>query len=348
MNPITSKPLNLFRFKYVSIGIVIVFTIINLSSQLHMDIKECETHSESQELNLRLFVDNRLNITNPSQGETISGIITIEWTVNESLIDNSTNFQVNYSPDDGDNWIILSSYITSTSYVWNTEIFEEYNTRCRIQIIYESKHQENFQVISGRFSIDNRSLIIPEDLLMFLIIISSGVIFIVLLLKVRPSYLDKPIFKVIQSKKHDWLIELSHKVIIGLDTIKSDFIEELPEIPDIKTVSVSASIADLFPTNIRHDLQYRMKGRTVLTLIEIAYLGPNDTTPTKMSKSLNIPLPTLSKEIKKLEYYGYVETFLTPQMLQDARVKNFAITKKGYELLLNLDTVLKLAIDRIN
>jgi DNA-binding MarR family transcriptional regulator len=313
-----------------------------------MDISDCETHSESHKVNFRLFVDNRLNITNPSQGEIISGIITIEWTLESTLLDNSTHFQIYYSPDDGNNWIILTSYTMNTSYLWNTEIFEEHNTHCRIQISYESKYQENFQVVSGRFSIDNRSVIIPEDILTFFVILAFLVIIGVFLWNVRPSYLDKPIFQVIQSKKHDWLTELSHKVIIGVDTIKSDFVEELPQVPDIETVSLSASIADLFPQNIRHDLQYRMKGRTVLTLIEIAYLGPNETTPTKISKSLNIPLSTLSKEIKKLEYYGYVETSLTPQMLQDARVKNFAITKKGYQLLLNLDTVIKIAIDRIN
>ncbi len=299
------------------------------------------------EITLKVSLDSRLNITNPREGDIISGVITIEWNVDEAYIDDTTSYQVHYSTDDGNNWIILTMFTFNPYYVWNTTVYEEYTTQCRIQVSYQSKNFENFQVISERFTIDNRIPAKPIDLTGYFLILGSIMVLGVGLWKFRPWVQQKSILQVIQSEKQEWLTALSHKIIIGLDNIKSEFIEEIPQITDVKTISLTTSIVDIFPQNLRHDLQHNMKGRTVLTLIEMAYLGPHETTPTKIAKSLNIPLSTLSKEIKKLETTGYVETYLTTQMLQDARLKNFVITKKGFELLSNLDTALKIAIERL-
>jgi DNA-binding MarR family transcriptional regulator len=327
--------------------------LIILSSHYSTDPHSLQVNPEHFEINPRISLDNRLNITNPKQGDTISGVITITWNVEGSLVDGSTSYQVHYSPDNGSNWIILAVYILNPNHVWNTTLYEEHNTQCRIRISFQSKNFEDFQVVSESFAIDNRisadpiDPVNPIDLSPYFLILGSIIVLGGGIWKYRPIIQQKSILQIIQSEKHEWLTTLSHKIIIGLDNIKSEFIDELPLVADVKTVSLSSSIAEIFPLDLRHDLQHNMKGRTVLTLIEMAYLGPHDTTLTKISKSLEIPLPTLSKEIKKLEIAGYVETYLTTQMLQDARFKNFTITKKGFELLLNLDTVLKIAIDRM-
>ncbi len=329
-----------------SIFLLFLFTIPNSHGNSVPILSQ--DRSSNFEVDLRVSSDNRLNITNPKEGDIISGVITIEWVVEESYVDASTSYQVQFSPDDGDNWIILTMYTLNPSYVWNTTYYEEYNSHCRIQIFFQSKNFDDFSEISGRFTIDNTIQPTPPmDLTPYILVGASIVILGVGVWKYRPFWGQKSILQAIQSEKYVWLTTLSHKIIIGLDNIKSEFIEEFPQIPEVKTISLTTSIADIFPQNLRYDLQHNMKGRTVLTLIEMAYLGPDDTTPTKISKSLNIPLPTLSKEIKKLETAGYVETYLTTQMLQDARVKNFVITKKGFELLLNLDTALKIAIQRM-
>ena len=334
-----------YKKEFVLFQVFFCCLLIILSSQNPSD--PLLVQENQVEINKRVFLDNRLNITNPMEGDTISGTITIEWSVDETFIDGSTLYQVHYSPDDGSNWIILAVYTSNPYYIWNTTLYEEYNTQCRIQVIFQSKSFEDFHEVSGRFSIDNRISTDPIDLTVYLLLLASITVLGVSIWKYRPILQQTSILQKIQSEKHAWLTALSHKIIIGLDNIKSEFIEDIPQVTEIKPVSLSASIADVFPLDLRHDLQHRMKGRTVLTLIEMAYLGPHATTTTKISKNLNIPLPTLSKEIKKLETAGYVETYLTPQMLHDARFKNFVITKKGFRLLLNLDVALKIAIDRL-
>ena len=321
--------------------------LILINSHHPSDLLLIQENQQRVKINQRVFLDNRLNITNPMDGDTISGTITIEWSVDKTYIDGSTLYQVHYSPDDGSNWIILAAYTLNPYYEWNTTLYEEYNTQCRIQVIFQSKSFEDFHEVSGRFSIDNRISTDPIDLTVYLLLLASITVLGLSIWKYRPILQQTSILQKIQSEKHAWLTALSHKIIIGLDNIKSEFIEDMPQLTELKQVSLSASIADVFPLDLRHDLQHRMKGRTVLTLIEMAYLGPHATTTTKISKNLNIPLPTLSKEIKKLERAGYVETYLTSQMLHDARIKNFVITKKGFRLLLNLDIALKIAIDRM-
>ena len=325
--------------------------LLILNSPYSTDLLSSHDFQKDYKINSRVSLDNRLNITNPRQGDTISGVITITWIVEGSLIDGSTSYQVHYSPDNGNNWIILAVYILTPNYDWNTTLYEEYNTQCRLRVSFQSKNFDDFQVITEMFSIDNRipaDPTDPTDPSPFFLILASIIVLGGIIVKVRPIIQQKSILQVIQSEKQEWLTALSHKIIIGLDNIKQEFIEELPLAAEVKTVSLATSIVDIFPHDLRHDLQHNMKGRTVLTLIEMAYLGPHDTTLTKISKSLEIPLPTLSKEIKKLQTAGYVKTYLTPQMLQDARFKNFTITKKGFELLLNLDTALKIAIERMN
>ena len=150
-----------------------------------------------------------------------------------------------------------------------------------------------------------------------------------------------------QIDKTTFLKEISHKIIIGLDNIKTSFIDESLDIPPLDTVIAPASIIEYFPSDFQYELRSEIKGRTVLTLIEIAYQDPSDTNPAKIAESLNIPLSTLSKEIKKLKSLNYIQTHVSTQVVQDARYRNFRITFKGFHFLSVLNTALKVTISRV-
>ena len=144
-----------------------------------------------------------------------------------------------------------------------------------------------------------------------------------------------------------FLREISHKVIIGLDNIRTEFIEDSHYIPSLNSAIPPSSMIEFFPTDFQSDLRSEIRGKTVLTLIEIAYQDPSDTNPVKLANSLNIPLSTLSKEIKKLRSLNYVDTHISNQVIQDARYRNFKITSKGYYFLFVLNTALKVTLNRV-
>ncbi|MFX1513949.1 MAG: hypothetical protein ACFFCQ_15300 [Promethearchaeota archaeon] len=165
--------------------------------------------------------------------------------------------------------------------------------------------------------------------------------------RLNPRFRGQETFvALMQSSKTEFLKNIRHKVIIGLDNIKTDFIADSKDIPQLEAVT-QASMVEYFPSSIRNDLRSEMKGRTVLTLIEIAYQDPKETNPTKLAQSLKIPTSTLSKEIKKLVDLQYVEAFVSTQILQDARYRNFAITSKGFMFLSTLNEALQITIDRL-
>lgn len=295
--------------------------------------------------------NNGLNITNPLGGEIISGLITVSWTLQDILVVDSTHFQVDYSPNGGTNWIIISE-THEYSLEWNTSLYREYAENCRIKVSASSKEYNTIVEITDIFTIDNRKITnnvgSNNDLLTYIAILASLTIVGIGVLRFRPYlFKQKTFLDVIQSEQLDWLKSLSHKVVIGLDNIKTGFVDEIKDLPELTPQSLSTTIVDIFPPSMKHDLLYHVKGRTVLTLIEIAFQNPADTAPSKISKSLNIPLSTLSKEIKKLVELSYVETSITNQMIQDARFKSFTITEKGYSFLINLDKALKIAIERV-
>ena len=107
------------------------------------------------------------------------------------------------------------------------------------------------------------------------------------------------------------------------------------------------SVIDYFPTDIQNNLRSEIKGRTVLTLIEIAYQDPQETNPSKIANSLNIPLSTISKEIKKLIELNFIHSYVSTQVLHDGRYRNFSISPKGINFLRMLNEVLKYTINRI-
>ncbi|MHA2094450.1 MAG: right-handed parallel beta-helix repeat-containing protein [Candidatus Hodarchaeales archaeon] len=139
---------------------------------------------------------------------------------------------------------------------------------------------------------------------------------------------------------------LYHKLIVGLDYIQAYFFPQPVTVP-LLTAAEPTTLAEYFPTGIKEDLQAGMKWRTIQTLIEIAYQDPSDTNPKKLADSLQLPLPTVSREIKKLKDLEYIEAFVSAQVMRDGRYRSYTITQKGYELLYTLKETLKLTITRL-
>jgi len=144
--------------KIAYFGILITILIMIHTISPLVDQNEYQSIQEIEKRTLSVSIDNRLNITDPSGGEIISGVITIEWTILEELIDSSTSYQVHYSPDWGSNWIILSIMIFETTYIWNTTLYEDYCKDCILRISAQNKLFEIFSILSNTFIIDNRKI----------------------------------------------------------------------------------------------------------------------------------------------------------------------------------------------
>ncbi|MFQ5977720.1 MAG: winged helix-turn-helix domain-containing protein [Candidatus Heimdallarchaeota archaeon] len=161
--------------------------------------------------------------------------------------------------------------------------------------------------------------------------------------------------------------EAAHaKLIVGLQNVGTELIAEpiRNSSPDslaiaepifaLKTtrsksleVVDQAGFANHFPPSIRDDLKSGMKGRTVLTLIEIACQYPEEINPTQLSQTLDIPPTSISDEIKRLIDLKYIEPYLSAKTLQDGRYRYYSITTRGSEFLNFLKGILELAINQM-
>ncbi|MHA2100557.1 MAG: hypothetical protein ACW99A_17925 [Candidatus Kariarchaeaceae archaeon] len=288
-----------------------------------------------------------LEITYPNGGEVLSGNVTITWTLESAYAASVKSYTIYYSPNNGQNWNLLGNVFLETNYDWNTDLYVEYGTQYLIRILASSMEWTEKEAISeSTFTIDNREI----NLIGLMLIIAAigtlglGSYYFYTKRNKQSSFasffqLDRPTF----------LNEISQKLTIGLDHIKSGFIEEPLELPSIKIDAIiePTSMIDYFPTNFQYDLRSEIKGRTIITLIEIAYQNPSDTNPAKIAKSLNIPPSTLSKEIKKLKELDYLQTHISTQVVLDARYRNFQITSKGFHFLSLLNTALKVTLNRV-
>lgn len=305
----------------------------------------------------RLLTDT-MQIYYPNGGETLAGNVTIRWTPAFAGQEDIVQYSVFYSPDSGVHWIQIAFYIVGTNFRWDTALYETQGTSFLIKVVAHGKAMGTEEDISNNeFAIDNTvakvnndsPLRIPDFLpfaLLLILLVVSGISLGFLLLKTKlkrhESFLD-----VLQSNKVEFIETVRHKLIIGLDNIKNELIADSGEIYLLEKASEQPIMADSFPSDFQNDLRTEMKGRTVLTLIEIAYQDPSETNPARLSKSLNIPPSTLSKEIKKLIDLEYVETFISPQVLHDGRYRNFTVTPKGFTFLSVLNEALRGTINRL-
>lgn len=142
----------------------------------------------------------------------------------------------------------------------------------------------------------------------------------------------------------EFLKVVRNKITIGLENIRNTTIFEFQDINLLTDPPTPKTMLDFFPSEIKQELQTKIRSNTIFTLIEIAYQDPTETNPTKLSKSLNVPPSTLSREIKKLISLNYLETHFSDVVMLDTRLKNFKITEKGFIFLMNLKNALNVTI----
>ncbi|MHA1990892.1 MAG: ABC transporter substrate-binding protein [Candidatus Hodarchaeales archaeon] len=150
----------------------------------------------------------------------------------------------------------------------------------------------------------------------------------------------------IQESPLTFLKSIYHKLIIGIENVKTDLITTPIDFTSLETTD-SSSIIDFFPVHFHQDMISGLKGRSVLVLIEIAYQYPSDTNPTNIANALNISPTTLSGELKRLEKLDYIKTHVSRKVLSDSRYKNFVPTEKGIQFLQFLKIGIKIAINRL-
>lgn len=162
----------------------------------------------------------------------------------------------------------------------------------------------------------------------------------------RSKYSESQTSEIFYSTDIDFLQGIRNKVVVGLDNIQLDM-QENYAVKALPSISTSSTMLDHFPVDMRNEISSKIRGKTIFTLIEIAYQEPTRTNPSSISRSLNIPPSSLSREIKKLVSLNYLETHVSEIVLQDARLRNFKITPKGFYFLSRLNNALKITIDRL-
>lgn len=314
-----------------------------------------------------------INTIFPNGGETLSGNITIRWSASRDSNSHPLLYAVYYSSDDGSSWTQLAFALTATSFLWDTTSDTELrggNYRIKI-VAYDDRELLIEDSSDGPFAIENTKSgakgfelpLLVILVLLFLILLALGLGLGYFWFNAKSK--KQPSFSTfIQTAQIDFLEMLYFKARMALKAVRMELLTEgeqneestalisyyPPEEPEdlavIDTVEAPV-LVDSFPPDIRHDLKSAMKGRTVMTLIEIAYQDPDKTNPARLAESLDIPLPSLTREIKRLHELQYIESFVSAKVLRDGRYRNYAMTAKGIRFLYTLKDTLQLTITRL-
>lgn len=292
-------------------------------------------------------------IISVQRGGVYSGAWTIQWTPAIDSFNHLAYYSLFYSSNGGKSWVQLGVNLTETKYTWDTTLVTNgANYVLKLQVTC-SDGKSATSSLTTLFGIENLSPSSPSspyDLTTILailiigsaIIIGFGIIY-TLYLRFKPQ---KSFVEFIQTAQIDFLRSLYHKVVIGLENIQVGVIPEPVEFPKLDVRSPTA-MTTYFPSDIRNELKSDIKGRTVLTLIEIAFQYPNEANPASLSRILDIPPSTLSSEINRLKKLQYIEAQTSEQVLRDARYRSYTITPKGASFLKILKGALEVSIVRI-
>ncbi len=259
------------------------------------------------------------------------------------------NMRSNFYPsfeDQGEEWTILASNLTVTHFNWDTTTLED-GSNYLLKI--EAKCTEGHivvEVLSSTFSIVNS---FPYQFAFQVFLVLTSLFMIVgigYFLYTSKRRVPKSIIEIFQSDQIDFLKSLYGKVIIGLENIAIGIIPEPKGFSPLEPVKPT-TLVEYFPFDIKKDLISGLKGRTVLTLIEIAYQYPKETNPMRLAKTLDLPPSTISYEIKRLVKLQYLVPFVSPQALRDGRFRSYSITHKGSLFLRTLKGALSLSIKQM-
>ena len=144
----------------------------------------------------------------------------------------------------------------------------------------------------------------------------------------------------------DSIQKVFQKVLIGISNHQSEIYLLSKEIKNLSLPEdqESSFVSKKFPENVRNDLKSGLRGKRLLILIEIAYLYPNNSYLSFISKNLELPNQTTSREIKQLKNMGYIEQDIAVDNLIDNRFKYFKLTTKGLIFLHLLKETLSISI----
>ncbi|MFX0184807.1 MAG: hypothetical protein ACFE95_17125, partial [Candidatus Hodarchaeota archaeon] len=288
-------------------------------------------------------------IIHPNGGEVLNGTISINWTSSVDSHKHEITYNLYYSSNNGEDWVLLDSDLKTTSYQWDTTTVSN-GRNYLIKVVASCSEGIDMTDLSNTaFNIKNGSgYILPTIVIQILagiaiLMACVGTGYILLNSKLRRP---KSFIEFIQSEQIDFLKSLYHKVIIGLENVAVGMITEQVKTPLLESAE-PMSLAEYFPSDIRDNLKSGMKARTVLTLIEIAFQYADETHPMYLSRILDIPPSTLSAELRKLTELNYIEFHVSPKALQDGRFRNYTVTSKGVSFLRILKGALELSIKRM-
>ncbi|MFX0205476.1 MAG: right-handed parallel beta-helix repeat-containing protein, partial [Candidatus Hodarchaeota archaeon] len=297
-------------------------------------------------------------LISPAGGGKLNGIVYINWTLSVDSHKHPVNYNLFYSLDNGENWAEIKSDLIYHYYRWDTTEVPNSNT-CLLKIIAScsggceaSDILDQSVIIQNSLETTQNSLgfhpnfnNILGDILPYALIatVFVGLGYYVITSQLKGS---KSFIEYIQSDKLEFLRPLYHKVIIGLENVQLGIITEQDATPLLEPRELTSLSLDYFPADIQNDLRLKLKGRTVLTLIEIAYQDPEEMNPLKLAHILNIPPSTLSNDIKRLIELEYLESYISTQVMEDGRFRTYSITLKGVSFLRILKSALELSIRR--
>ncbi|NHJ39926.1 MAG: winged helix-turn-helix transcriptional regulator [Asgard group archaeon] len=309
----------------------------------------------SHDSRIILFSNNGLQIDYPKYEEVIEGQIIIRWifTYPYSLA-RDIRCQIYYSKDSELNWIHIGIDIYEKYFVWNTAEYEKYGSDFIIKITAISKEwiEELYVISENSFTIDNRDTSFENKSMYAMLIIPIMVISMGSFAGIVASRFR------LQNRYSSDLLETDHiekiktirqKVEIGIENINNNC-SWFPETNLISETTIpfeNNPIFHFYSSNFLNELKYEISGRTVIVLIEIACQNPIETNPKKIAKRVGIPVSTISNEIRKLIDLNYIKSYISNQVLLDARKRNYTITKKGCEFLLALNDVLKTTLKQV-
>lgn len=285
-------------------------------------------------------------ILSPKENDLLNGTVYINWTLSVDSHKHVVSYTLSYSSDNGNNWTEIKSSLSYHYYRWDTTTIPD-GTNYLIRVVAHCDDGCSSSGSIGTLTIQNKvedPYFLPTQIIFafLLAVCSIAAGYYLVNTKFRaPSFTEY-----FQSNKIEFLKPIYHKLIIGLESIQTAIMSEGAVIPLLEEPTMPTSLVTWFPDDYRRELKTNLKGRTILTLIEIAFQYSEDANLTKLAQALDIPVSTLSDELKKLIRLNYLDFHITPQVLHDGRYRHYIITAKGISFLKILKSALELSIRR--
>jgi hypothetical protein len=156
----------------------------------------------------------------------------------------------------------------------------------------------------------------------------------------------------IESGTVQQLRKMYHKILIGLGNSNLQLTSER-EYPQLSLTdqidpNESRDVLNIFPPDYRSEIKSNIRGRTVLVIIEIAYLPFKNRNTSFIASKLELPRTTVYGEIKLLLKLEYIKHQVSLESLDDTRFKFYTLTEKGTIFLYLLKESINIALMKVN